>query len=179
MEGGRTDGWGEWWQLLKEETLGLPGTRLVLQLQTQTHTLPDFTQINVSISASTSSFTSSRRSECWWSCRPSPVFTLSQSSFFSKVTSLSLKRKVKYVKDQLSCCNSLRLQPEQVACYRSLVEFKKIFVINRHQRARGGLCMCRPLQDALNTAPVWMLELLSSRIGVNANRDRGWSFPCT
>lgn len=51
MEGGRTDVWGELWQLLKEETLGLPGTRLVLQLQTQTrtHTLPDFTQINTSI----------------------------------------------------------------------------------------------------------------------------------
>lgn len=101
MEGGRTDGWGECWQLLKEETLRLPGTRLVLQLQTQTHTLPDFTQINASNSACTGSFTSSRRSECWWSCRPSPVFTLSQSSFLSKVTSLSLKRKAKYVRDQL------------------------------------------------------------------------------
>lgn len=100
MEGGRTDGWGEWWQLLKEEMLRLPGTRLVLQLQTQTrtHTLPDFTQINASISACTSSFASSLRSECWWSCRP-PVFTLSQSSFLSKVTSLSLKRH--YVRAQL------------------------------------------------------------------------------
>lgn len=42
MEGGRTDGWGEWWQLLKEETLRLPGTRLVLRLQTQTQTHTHF-----------------------------------------------------------------------------------------------------------------------------------------
>lgn len=50
--GGRTDGRGEERQLLKEETLGLPGTRSVtapLQLQTHRHRLPDLTQITVMI----------------------------------------------------------------------------------------------------------------------------------
>lgn len=129
---------------------------------------------HVIISACTGSLsvTSCRRSERCWSLR---------SCFLSKVTTFS---EIEPETKRNICESPARVTPSNFNLNSS--PFTEVWLkwihsssLPLHGHHRGPGCVCRPLQDVLHAAPVWMLELLSSRIGVNANRDRGWRFPGT